>query len=197
MITLYKYLKGSCMKKGEKSDACTSRGSDVTDRRREQFPKGARRAVTAWWAESRTACPEPARGFQPWPGPEQGGLGRSSLLQAAREAFMALTWDGHGCTAWGVGVAPCPADTSCVPCTHQSCVSTGRSSAGAVPAGSGHSLGSTELPHGSQWPGRASLLPFPLLSQLSKGCLRTKASKPLILSSTAHPEPPRKISASG
>lgn len=62
MITLYKYLKGSCMKKGKKSDACTSRGSDVMDRRREQFPKGAQWAVTAWWAESSTACLEPARG---------------------------------------------------------------------------------------------------------------------------------------
>lgn len=62
MITLYKYLKGSCMKKGKKSDACTSRGSDVMDQRREQFPKGAQWAVTAWWAESSTACLEPARG---------------------------------------------------------------------------------------------------------------------------------------
>lgn len=31
MITLYKYLKGSCMKKGKKSDACTSRGRNVMD----------------------------------------------------------------------------------------------------------------------------------------------------------------------
>jgi len=79
MVTLYKYLKGSCMKKGKKSDACSSRGRDVMDRGREQLPEGARRAVTAGWAESRAACLEPARGLQPWPGPELGGLGRSSL----------------------------------------------------------------------------------------------------------------------
>lgn len=80
---------------------------------------------------------------------------------------------------------------------HRSCVSTGRISAGAFPAGSGHSLGSTQLPHCSRWPGRARPLPFLLLSQLFKGCPRTKASKPLILSSTACSEPPHKISASG
>lgn len=109
MITLYKYLKGSCMKKGKKSDACTSRGRDVMDRRREQFPKGARRAGTAWWAESGAACLEPARGCQPWPGPWPGGLGRSSLVQVAREAITALTGDGDGCTAGGGrgGTVPC------------------------------------------------------------------------------------------
>lgn len=113
MATLYKYLKGSCMKKGEKSDACTSRGSDVMDQRREWLPEGAGRAVTAWWAGSRAACPQPARGFQLRPGPERGALGRSSLAGAAREASTARTWlrcgGGHGGT---------------FPCRRQSCPST-------------------------------------------------------------------------
>lgn len=36
---------------------------------------------------------EPARGFLPWPAPQQGALGRSSLVQATLEAVTALRWD--------------------------------------------------------------------------------------------------------
>lgn len=39
-ITLYKYLKGSCVRKGKKSDACSSRGRDVMVQSWEQLPKG-------------------------------------------------------------------------------------------------------------------------------------------------------------
>lgn len=42
-ITLYKYLKGSCVRKGKKSDACSSRGRDVMVRSWEQLPEGAAR----------------------------------------------------------------------------------------------------------------------------------------------------------
>lgn len=139
MATLYKYLKGSCMKKGKKSDACTSRGSDVMDRRRERLPEGAGRAVTAWWAGSRAACPQPARGFQPWPGLERGALGRSS-----QGGIHGHTWLRCGGGQGGT-----------FPNRRWSCPSTGGIHAGTFLTGSGRSLGSMELPHGSRWPGRA------------------------------------------
>lgn len=40
-ITLYKYLKGTCVRKGKESDACSSCGRDVLVQSWEQLPEGA------------------------------------------------------------------------------------------------------------------------------------------------------------
>lgn len=41
-ITLYKYLKGTCVRKGKESDACSSRGRDVPVRSWNSFPREQR-----------------------------------------------------------------------------------------------------------------------------------------------------------
>lgn len=41
-ITLYKYLKGTCVRKGKESDACSSRGRDVLVRSWNSFPREQR-----------------------------------------------------------------------------------------------------------------------------------------------------------
>jgi len=138
------------------------------DQRREQFPKGAQWAVTAWWAESSTACLEPAHGSWQWPQLGLGGLGRSSLIQAAREVPMGwsrLPWLGGSRVASPLQT---PDDHAC-----WSCISTEHIRRSAFPTCSG--------PLSWQHPPPA---PF-AIPAISKRSRHSEASRSSVLFSTA------------